>query len=221
VPDQKREFKMNVARGKAALIVTDIQNDFCPGGSLAVPGGGEIVPVVNRLMQSFEIVVATQDWHPMGHVSFASTHPGKQPFDTIKLNGEEQILWPDHCVPGTLGAEFHRDLDTGPIVLVVRKGWHKQVDSYSTFFENDHRTATGLHSYLEGLGIGKVYLTGLAQDFCVYYSAKDALALGFETYMVEDATRGLDQPAGSLDKKMEELEGAGLRLIRSDDVPGC
>ena len=203
----------------SALIVTDIQNDFCPGGSLSVPRGDEIVPVINQLMGNFEVVVATQDWHPRGHISFASTHPGKKPFDTIELMGEEQILWPDHCVPGTRGAEFHEGLDISPFVLIVRKGWHQGVDSYSTFFENDHRTATGLDSYLKGLGIRRVYLTGLAQDFCVYYSAKDALNLGFETYMIEDATRGLDQPPGSLDEKMKELAGLGLRVLRSEDFP--
>ena len=203
----------------SALIVTDIQNDFCPGGSLSVPRGDEIVPLINQLMGNFEVVVATQDWHPRGHISFASTHPGKKPFDTIELMGEEQILWPDHCVPGTRGAEFHEGLDISPIVLIVRKGWHQGVDSYSTFFENDHRTATGLDSYLKGLGIRRVYLTGLAQDFCVYYSAKDALNLGFETYMIEDATRGLDQPPGSLDEKMKELAGLGLRVLRSEDFP--
>ena len=209
---------MTKVDGEGALIVTDVQNDFCPGGSLSVPRGDEVVPVINRLMGLFEVVVASQDWHPLGHVSFASTHPGKNPFDTIHLMGEDQILWPDHCVPGTTGAEFHKDLDIRPVVLIVRKGWHKGVDSYSTFFENDHRTSTGLGSYLKGLGIRKVYLTGLAQDFCVYYSAKDALDLGFETYMIEDATRGLDQPPGSLDKKMKELAGLGLRLVRSGDL---
>ena len=209
---------MTKVDSESALIVTDVQNDFCPGGSLSVPRGDEVAPVINRLMELFEVVVASQDWHPLGHISFASTHPGKSPFDTIRLMGEEQILWPDHCVPGTPGAEFHKDLDIRPIVLIVRKGWHKGVDSYSTFFENDHRTSTGLGSYLKGLGIRKVYLTGLAQDFCVYYSAKDALDLGFETYMIEDATRGLDQPPGSLDKKMKELAGLGLRLVRSGDL---
>jgi nicotinamidase/pyrazinamidase len=209
---------MNKVDSKSALIVTDVQNDFCPGGSLPVPRGDEIVPVINRLMGRFEVVVASQDWHPEGHISFASTHPGRQPFDTIQLMDEEQILWPDHCVPGTAGAEFHRDLDIKPIVLIVRKGWHRGVDSYSTFFENDHRTPTGLDSYLKGLGIRKVYLTGLAQDFCVYYSAKDALNLGLETCMIEDATRGLDQPPGSLEKKMREMAALGLHLIRSDDL---
>jgi nicotinamidase/pyrazinamidase len=209
---------MSKMDGKSALIVTDVQNDFCPGGSLSVPKGDEVVPVINRLMDRFEVVVASQDWHPVGHISFASTHPGKKPFDTIQVMGEKQVLWPDHCVPGTQGAEFHKGLDIKPIVLIVRKGWHKGVDSYSTFFENDHRTATGLDFYLKGLGIRKVYLTGLAQDFCVYYSAKDALSLGIETYMIEDATSGLDQPPGSLDKKMKELVDLGLYLIRSDDL---
>jgi nicotinamidase/pyrazinamidase len=205
---------------ESVLIVTDVQNDFCPGGALPVPGGDEIVPVINRLMDRFEIAVASQDWHPTGHISVASTHPGKKPFDTIQLDGEEQILWPDHCVPATWGAEFHKDLDIKPIVLVVRKGWHLGVDSYSTFYENDHRTPTGLGFYLKGLGVRNVYLTGLAQDFCVYFSAKDAIALGFETFMVEDATRGLDQPPGSLRAKMEELSAGGLRIIRSGALIG-
>jgi nicotinamidase/pyrazinamidase len=206
------------AAKRSALIVTDVQNDFCPGGSLPVPRGDEVVPLINRLMQRFEIVVASQDWHPIGHISFASTHPGKKPFDTIPLMGEEQILWPDHCVPGTRGAEFHPGLDTRPIVLIVRKGWHMHVDSYSTFFENDYVTPTGLEPYLRGLGVRRVYLTGLAQDFCVYYSAMDALRLGFETFMIDDATRGLDQPRGSLEAKMQDARDRGLRSIKADDV---
>jgi nicotinamidase/pyrazinamidase len=209
---------MGGSEGRSALLVVDVQRDFCPGGKLAVPRGDEVVPVVNRLTSHFDIVVASQDWHPRGHISFASTHPGKQPFDTIRIGGDEQILWPDHCVPGTEGAEFHPDLDTRSVVLIVRKGWHPHVDSYSTFFENDHATSTGLEYYLNGLGVRRVYLAGLAQDFCVYYSAKDAIGLGLETFVIEDATRGLDQPPGSLRDKMADLAKAGMHLIRSGDV---
>jgi nicotinamidase/pyrazinamidase len=210
---------MNEAGGKRALIIIDIQNDFCPGGSLPVPHGDEIVPVLNTLMGRFEIVVATQDWHPAGHVSFASSHPGRRPFEEIELEGESQILWPDHCVPGTRGAELHPGLDIRPVVLILRKGWHKDMDSYSAFFENDRVTATGLENYLKGHGVRSVYLTGLAQDICVYYSAKDALRLGFDTFLIEDAARGLDLPPGSLARKMADLVKAGMHLIRSPDVP--
>ena len=204
--------------GRGALLVVDVQQDFCPGGSLPVPHGDEVVPVINRLTTGFGIVVASQDWHPRGHISFASTHPGRKPFDTIRLNGQEQILWPDHCVPGTKGAAFHPDLDTTRFVLIVRKGWHPYVDSYSTFFENDHATSTGLEYYLKGLGVERVYLAGLAQDFCVYYSARDALELGFETFVIKDATRGLDQPQGSLRDKMRELEKSGVRTLKAEDM---
>jgi nicotinamidase/pyrazinamidase len=203
---------------KSALVVTDVQNDFCPGGNLPVPGGDQVIPVINRLMSRFEFVVASQDWHPLGHASFASTHPGKQPFDAMELRSGKQTLWPDHCVPGTSGAEFHPDLDLRSIVLVVRKGWRLDMDSYSTFFENDRLTPTGLEYYLKGMGIGTIYLTGLAQDFCVYYSARDALRLGFETFIVDDATRGLDQPPGSLVKKMKDLEQSGVGLIDSGSL---
>ena len=206
------------SEGRSALLVVDVQQDFCPGGSLPVPHGDEVVPVINRLTARFNIVVASQDWHPLGHISFASTHPGREPFDTIRLGGQEQILWPDHCVPGTRGAAFHPDLDTTRFVLIVRKGWHPHVDSYSTFFENDHATSTGLEYYLKGLGVEKVYLAGLAQDFCVYYSARDALELGFETFVIENATRGLDQPPGSLPDKMRELEESGVHTLEADDI---
>jgi nicotinamidase/pyrazinamidase len=201
-----------------ALLVIDVQNDFCPGGSLPVPHGDEIVPVINHLMAGFDIVVASQDWHPDGHISFASTHSGRHPFDTFQLEGREQILWPDHCVQGTQGAEFHPDLDIRPVVLIVRKGWQQDLDSYSAFFENDQVTPTGLEAYLKGMGIRRLYLTGLAQDVCVYYSARDALRLGFETFLVEEATRGLDQPRGSLAQRMKELEKSGLKLIRANDI---
>jgi nicotinamidase/pyrazinamidase len=202
----------------SALIVVDIQNDFCPGGSLAVRGGDEIIPSINSLMGGFNLVVASQDWHPAGHISFASAHEGKKPFDTVELMGEEQILWPDHCVSGTRGAEFHKDLDVRPIVLVVRKGWHANVDSYSVFFENDHVTPTGLEPYLRGLGVRRIFIVGLALDFCVYYSAKDALRRGFETRIIADASRGIDQPPGTLDRKMREIAVAGAVFVKAADL---
>ena len=200
-----------------ALIVIDVQNDFCPGGALAVPGGDEIVAPINAIMDEFNAVILTQDWHPAGHSSFASSHVGKNPFDLAEMPYGPQVLWPDHCVQGTQGAAFHPDLRIEGD-LIIRKGFRSAIDSYSAFFENDRRTPTGLEYYLKGVGIRKVYLTGLGQDFCVYYSAKDALRLGLETIMVEDATRGLDQPEGSLAGKMEDLEESGLGLISSDHL---
>ncbi len=203
---------------QAALIVVDVQNDFCPGGSLPVPDGGQVVPVLNRLMGRFELVVASQDWHPPGHVSFASSHPGRRPFDRIDLGGREQVLWPDHCVPGTPGAELHPQLDLRPIHLILRKGWHPGVDSYSVFFENDHRTATGLEHYLKGLGVRRVFLAGLARDICVHFSGLDALRLGFEVAVVEDACRALDQPPGSAEERIRELQRGGALRVKAADL---
>ncbi|UCG00188.1 MAG: bifunctional nicotinamidase/pyrazinamidase [Spirochaetaceae bacterium] len=205
---------------KTVLLVVDVQLDFCPGGSLAVPGGDDVVPVINRLSRDFRRIVATQDWHPPNHVSFASNHAGKKPFDTIPMRDGQQILWPDHCVPGTSGAEFHPDLDTLPFDLIVRKGTDPGLDSYSAFFENDRKTPTGLHFYLEGFKVKNVYIAGLALDFCVYYSAMDALKLGFQTTIVEDACRGIDSPAGSLNARLEELRKAGIRILNAANVEG-
>lgn len=201
---------------KPVLLVIDVQIDFCPGGNLPVPDGEQIVPLINRLIGRFERVVATQDWHPRDHVSFASNHPGKRPFDTIQSG--EQILWPDHCIPGTRGAEFHPDLDTLGFDLILRKGSNPNLDSYSAFFENDRRTPTGLHFYLQGLGIKSVYLAGLALDVCVYYSAMDALKLGFQTAVLEDACRGIDSPPGSLKLRLGEMEEAGVRVLKAAEV---
>jgi nicotinamidase/pyrazinamidase len=208
---------MNVSND-SVLLVVDVQLDFCPGGNLPVPGGDEVVPVINRLSRKFQRVVATQDWHPAGHVSFASSHPGHKPFDTIRRGGVEQILWPSHCVPGTQGAEFHPDLDTLGFDLIVRKGKDPNLDSYSAFFENDHKTPTGLHYYLEGLNVESVYLTGLALDVCVHYSAMDALKLGFRTIVVQDACRGIDSPPGSLDARLEQMRQAGARILGAAEV---
>ena len=170
-----------------ALIIVDLQNDFCPGGALAVPEGNEIVRHVNELIAEFDHVILTQDWHPAGHSSFASQYPSKAPFDVIDLNYGEQVLWPDHCIKGTNGADFHPDLMTDKAELIVRKGFRHAIDSYSAFFENDHETPTGLQGYLHDRAITSVTLVGLAFDYCVGYSALDAVQCGFETAVIENA----------------------------------
>jgi nicotinamidase/pyrazinamidase len=204
--------------GDRVLLVVDVQNDFCPGGSLAVRDGDRVVPVINALAGSFRRVVATQDWHPAGHVSFASSHPDRKPFESIRLGDLDQTLWPDHCVAGTSGAEFHPQLDTRGFDLILRKGSDPGLDSYSAFFENDRRTATGLAPYLEGLGLRRVFLAGLATDYCVYHSAIDALRLGFEVHVITDACRGIDSPPGSLQERLRELREAGAALSNSGEL---
>jgi len=194
-----------------ALIVIDVQNDFCPGGALAVAGGDQIVPLVNRLIERFENVVLTQDWHPAGHSSFASTHPGREPFSTVEMPYGPQTLWPDHCVQGSEGARFHPGLKWDKAQLVVRKGFRPAIDSYSAFFENDHRTPTGLGGYLKERGIARVTLAGLATDFCVAYSALDAARLGLEATVVMDACRAIDL-GGSLAAMTEKMKDAGVRI---------
>jgi nicotinamidase/pyrazinamidase len=196
------------------LIVIDVQNDFCPGGALAVAGGDEIVPLVNRLIAGHDNVVLTQDWHPQGHASFASSHPGKAPFEAIALAYGAQTLWPDHCVQGTSGAAFHSDLDWTRAELVIRKGFRRTIDSYSAFYENDRTTPTGLAGYLRERGLGRLTLVGLATDFCVAYSALDARRLGFETRVVMDACRAIDL-GGSLDGALAEMQKAGVTLTDS------
>jgi nicotinamidase/pyrazinamidase len=200
-----------------ALIVVDVQNDFCPGGALAVPKGDEVVPVVNRIASRFRHVVLTQDWHPRGHVSFASSHPGRRPFERILVAYGEQVLWPDHCVPGTRGAELHPGLDTLGADLVVRKGNDAAVDSYSAFFENDHRTSTGLAGYLRERGCSRLFVAGLATDFCIQYTALDARQLGFEVCIVEDAVRGIDLD-GSVAAAWDRMAAAGGRRVREADI---
>lgn len=197
-----------------ALLVVDVQNDFCTDGALAVPGGEAVVPGINRLWDGFACKVLTQDWHPSGHASFASSHEGKQPFDTGRLDYGEQVLWPDHCVQGTRGAAFHPDLRTDGADLVLRKGFRPGIDSYSAFFENDRETPTGLAGYLRERGVGRVVLTGLATDFCVGFSALDALASGFETVVLEDLCRGIDME-GSLARMLDDIHAAGGRIGRS------
>ncbi|MBX9465599.1 MAG: bifunctional nicotinamidase/pyrazinamidase [Aquamicrobium sp.] len=194
-----------------ALIVIDVQNDFCPGGALAVTGGDEIVPMVNRLIGEFDHVVLTQDWHPAGHSSFASVHPGKNPFETTEMPYGTQTLWPDHCVQGTDGAAFHADLEWTKAELVIRKGFRPAIDSYSAFFENDRTTPTGLAGYLRERGISDLTLVGLATDFCVAYSALDAVRSGFKATVLLDACRAIDL-GGSLAAMKEKMAKAGVTL---------
>ncbi|TAN55368.1 MAG: bifunctional nicotinamidase/pyrazinamidase [Betaproteobacteria bacterium] len=199
----------------ACLIVVDVQNDFMPGGALAVPRGDEVVPVINRIAAQFEWIVATQDWHPRAHASFASSHPGRKPFETTRLPYGEQVLWPDHCVQGTAGAALHRDLAIPRAQLIVRKGYRPGVDSYSAFLEADRSTSTGLAAWLRELGIGRLWFCGLATDFCVGWSALDARAAGFEASVIEDACRGIDLD-GSLERAWREMQAAGVGRARSD-----
>jgi len=194
------------------LLLVDIQNDFCPGGALAVPRGDEIVPLVNRLARRFRHVVLTQDWHPRGHGSFASTYPGKKPYETIEVAYGAQVLWPDHCVQGTRGADFRADLDVPHAELVLRKGYHREIDSYSAFVENDRKTATGLAGYLRERGFARVFIAGLALDFCVRYSAEDAHREGFSVVVVADACRGIDV-AGSVEETRRVLTRLDLPWI--------
>jgi nicotinamidase/pyrazinamidase len=193
------------------LVVVDVQNDFCPGGALAVPDGDAVVPEINRLVAEYAHVVVTQDWHTPGHSSFASQHEGRQPFDTIEAPYGPQVLWPDHCVQGTPGAEFHPDLDWTKAELLIRKGFRREVDSYSAFFENDHRTPTGLGGYLRERGFTRVVLAGLATDFCVHFSAMDARKLGFEVRVIERACRGIDLD-GSLAAARQQWAEAGVEV---------
>jgi nicotinamidase/pyrazinamidase len=196
---------------RGVLLIVDVQNDFCPGGALALPEGDAIVPAVNRLAHSFAHVILTQDWHPPGHTSFASSHPGKHPFDTIEASYGTQILWPDHCVQGTSGAAFHPQLDVPHAELVLRKGVRKSIDSYSAFCENDRRTATGLAGYLRERGFQRITLCGLATDFCVTFSAIDGRRAGFDVAVVTIACRGTDND-GSVDRALRSMVDAGVRV---------
>ena len=195
-----------------ALIVIDVQNDFCPGGALAVEGGDEIVPGINALMSEFQTIVLTQDWHPAGHSSFASSHPGAEPYSTTEMSYGQQVLWPDHCIQGSDGAAFHRDLRTDTAQMVVRKGFRPAVDSYSAFFENDKKTPTGLEGYLQNRGVFRLVLVGLATDFCVSYSAIDGAKLGFEVSVMQDLCRAIDLD-GSLATSEDLMLGKGVTLI--------
>jgi nicotinamidase/pyrazinamidase len=201
----------------SALLVIDVQNGFLPGGSLAVKDGDQVIPVINRIAKGFAEVVMTQDWHTAGHISFASSHPGKKPFEVIDLPYGKQVLWPDHCVQGTDSAALSKDLSIPQAELVVRKGYHKDVDSYSAFTEADGKTTTGLAAYLKKRKLQRLFVAGLATDFCVAWTALDARKAGFEVYVVEDACRGIDTQ-GSLAKAWAEMTKAGVNRIQSSDI---
>jgi nicotinamidase/pyrazinamidase len=194
----------------ACLVVVDVQNDFIPGGALAVPRGDEVVPAINRLAARFESVVLTQDWHPRGHASFASSHPGKKPFETVELPYGTQVLWPDHCVQGTSGAAFHPELNVTKAQLVIRKGHHRDIDSYSAFLEADRRTSTGLAGFLREKNLRTLFICGLATDFCVAWTALDARAAGFEATVIEEASRAIDLE-GSLARAWADMTCAGVK----------
>ncbi len=202
-----------------ALILVDIQNDFLPGGALAVPEGDRIVPLVNRLQRSFPLVVATQDWHPVGHGSFAARYPGKKPFDLGQLGGLSQVLWPVHCVQATPGAEFAPGLDLTRVERVFPKGTDPEIDSYSGFFDNGHRRGTGLGDYLRERGVTHVFVVGLATDYCVKFTALDARRLGFEVTLIGDACRGVNLQPGDVDRALGELREAGVRVTEAGEIP--
>lgn len=201
-----------------SLILVDLQNDFLPGGALAVPHGDEVIPVANRTALKFGLVLATQDWHPPDHGSFASNHPGKKPGDVIELGGLEQVLWPDHCVQNTPGAAFPDNLEMGRVARIFKKGTDPRIDSYSGFFDNGHRQATGLADHLKGQGVEEVYLLGLATDVCVKFSALDAAEIGFDTFVIADGCRAVNLKPGDGDRAVEEMKAAGAMFLRSDDV---
>jgi nicotinamidase/pyrazinamidase len=199
------------------LLVVDVQNDFCPNGNLPVPHGDEVVPTINRLADRFRHVVLTQDWHPPGHQSFASSHPGKRPFDTVTVAYGQQILWPEHCVQGTIGAQFHDDLQIPHAELVLRKGFRPTIDSYSALYENDRKTPTGLAGYLRERSLTRIFVAGLALDFCVRYSAEDARREGFSVTVIEDACRGIDVD-GSVAATRESFAALGVGTIAADAI---
>jgi len=199
------------------LLVVDIQNDFCPGGGLAVPRGDEVVSLVNRLATRFKHVVLTQDWHPPGHLSFASAHRGRKPYEIVSISYGPQILWPDHCVQATPGAELRRDLQIAHAELILRKGYHPDIDSYSAFYENDRRTRTGLAGYLRERGFTRIFLAGLALDFCVRYSSEDARHQGFDVVVIEDACRAIDVD-GSMLATRKSFNAIGVEFVSADAV---
>lgn len=198
-----------------ALIIVDVQNDFLPGGALPVAGGDKVVPVINRLMSRYDLVAATQDWHPPDHGSFAANHPGKNPGEMIELGGLPQILWPVHCVQKTRGAEFAPGLDVKPIARVFQKGTDVKIDSYSGFFDNGHRKATGLGQFLKDKGVSEVFVCGLATDYCVKFTALDAAELGFRTHLILDASRGVELKPGDIDAAVAAMKAAGVDVMQS------
>jgi nicotinamidase/pyrazinamidase len=201
-----------------ALVLIDVQNDFCPGGALPVPEGDQVVPVLNRLQPCFDLVVATQDWHPPDHGSFAANHPGRRPGEVIDLHGLAQILWPVHCVQETPGAEFHPALDRGPIAEVFRKGVDPEIDSYSGFFDNGHLRSTGLADYLQSHGVHEVYVGGLATDYCVKFTALDAVGLGFHTHLIQDACRGVNLNPGDVVQAINQMRASGVKIVDSAEI---
>lgn len=201
-----------------ALIIVDMQNDFCPGGALEVKDGDKIIEPINALMMRFDLVVATQDWHPRDHNSFTSNYPGKRPFDVIELGGVRQTLWPAHCIQGEWGAELRDDLHKNPIRAIFRKGMDPKVDSYSGFRDNLKETITGLDGYLRSFGVRDIYIVGLATDYCVYFTAMDGLELGYNVWIILDATKGIDLPKGSLDEKLRIFTESGGRVVYSDVI---
>ena len=200
-----------------ALLLVDLQNDFTPSGALPVPEGDQIIPLINRLQTKFDLIVATQDWHPADHESFA-VHHNKQPGEMIRLHGIEQVLWPVHCVQKSDGAAFIGGLNTKKIEWICQKGMNKTVDSYSGFFDNDHKHATGLDNYLKKRGVREVYVAGLAADYCVKFTALDAQKLGYQTCLIADGTRGVNLNEGDVDKAMEEMKAAGISVLQSSDI---
>lgn len=196
----------------SSLLIIDVQNDFCPNGMLAVNEGDKVIAIINKLMEQFKSIVSTQDWHPVNHISFASRH-NKNIGDKIFINGYNQVLWPDHCVQGTQGAQLHPQLNLNPINMILRKGNNLDLDSYSAFFENDKKSSTGLEGYLRKLNIVNVYIAGLATDYCVYYSAVDANDLGFRTFVILDATKGVDIPKNSIQKAISDMKKKGIKII--------
>lgn len=216
-PGMEGAGKMQINRDTDALVAIDVQNDFCPGGALAVADGDAVVPVINRLSGRFNHYIATQDWHVEGHHSFASSHEGKEPFGSIDLHYGPQTLWPEHCIQGSGGAAFHPGLDLTRVEVVIRKGFRKHIDSYSAFFENDRTTPTGLAGYLRERGLKRLFFTGLATDYCVAYSAIDAAQQGFEAFVVMDACRAIDL-GGSMEQARMAMEEAGVGLVQSADL---
>ena len=203
---------------KRALVLVDIQNDFIPGGALAVAEGHEVVPVANKVAKEFEIVVATQDWHPENHGSFASQHEGRNPGETIELNGIPQVLWPDHCVQESRGAEFHPDLDTSAFTKVFRKGTDPAIDSYSGFFDNGHLRSTGMGEWLRDEGVTDIWVMGLATDYCVRFTALDGVKLDFNVRLIEDGCRGVNLEPQDSESAIEEMRGAGVEIVTSDGL---
>lgn len=203
---------------KKALILVDLQNDFCPGGNLAVSGGHEVIPLANALQPHFELIIATQDWHPHDHMSFAINHPGVGVGDVIEVDGLQQVMWPAHCVQGSQGAEFHSELNTTRITKIFHKGIDQKIDSYSAFFDNAHLRSTGLGDYLQEQQVDEVYICGLATDYCVKYSALDAVKLGFTVNVIQDACRAVELKTGDADKAYADMRDAGVKLIMSEAI---